>query len=505
MTETVRGNVASVSKTERIARAKALAAERRAKFSAVLYRAMPFADTASETLPWSRIVRLSMFQLSCGMALVLLNGTLNRVMIIELNIPAWLVAMMVALPMLFAPFRAFIGFHSDHFVSAIGWRRVPYLWMGSLLQFGGLAIMPFALLLLSGDGNAPMWLAKCAAALAFLLVGLGLHTSQTAGLALATDVAPDDKRPQVVALLYVVLLLGMLVSALVFGALLKNFTQIKLIQVVQGAAMLTMVFNCIALWKQESRHSNKQRVNQQQGEQVGEQKRPAFRIAWQRYLKAAKGSRFLFVVILGTAGFSMQDILLEPYGAQILNLSVSATTLLTAILAGGSIVAFLFAAWRLKQGAHPARVAATGILIGIMAFSMIIFAEPVQSPGLFRVGTLFIGFGAGLFAISTLIMAMTMVNKEHTGLSLGAWGAAQATAAGLGIALGGLLRDIVAGLSATGVLGDALNNAAVGYSVVYHLEIALLFLALVALGPLTSMISHSYTQPRQFDLAEFPN
>ncbi len=501
MTQTVRGTVVSVSKTERITRAKALAAERRAKFGAVLYRAMPFADTASETLPWSRIVRLSMFQLSCGMALVLLNGTLNRVMIIELNIPAWLVAMMVALPMLFAPFRAFIGFHSDHFVSAIGWRRVPYLWMGSLLQFGGLAIMPFALLLLSGDGNAPMWLAKCAAALAFLLVGLGLHTSQTAGLALATDVAPIEKRPQVVALLYVVLLLGMLVSALVFGALLNNFTQIKLIQVVQGAAMLTMVFNCIALWKQESRHSNKQRFN----EQNSTQKRPAFRIAWQRYLQAAKGRRFLIVVILGTAGFSMQDILLEPYGAQILNLSVSATTLLTAILAGGSITAFLFAAWRLKQGAHPARVAATGILIGVMAFSMIIFAEPVQSPSLFRVGTLFIGFGGGLFAISTLIMAMTMVNKEHTGLSLGAWGAAQATAAGLGIALGGLLRDVVAGLATKGVLGDALSNPAVGYSVVYHLEIALLFLALVALGPLTSMISHSYTQPRQFDLAEFPN
>ena len=480
----------------RRAAAREQAAQRKAQLKALMYRAMPFADTASDALPWSRIIRLSMFQISCGMALVLLNGTLNRVMIVELGVPAWLVATMVALPMLFAPFRALIGFRSDHHKSAIGWRRVPFLWMGSLLQFGGLAIMPFALLLLSGDGNAPEWLARTAAALAFLLVGLGLHTSQTAGLALATDVAPEEKRPQMVALLYVVLLLGMVVSALVFGSLLGNFSQIKLIQVIQGAAILTMVFNCIALWKQESRRPDRNLTQ-----------RPAFSDAWQRYLKAAKGSRFLIAIMLGTAGFSMQDILLEPYGAQILDLSVGATTVLTALLAGGSLLAFMLAGWKLKNGAHPTRVAATGVLIGIVAFSMVIFADPLQSASLFRIGTILIGFGGGMFAVSTLIMAMTMVEEEHTGLSLGAWGAAQATAAGVGIALGGLLRDAITTLAVNGALGDALSSPAVGYSVVYHLEIALLFAALAALGPLASVLtnSHSHSHSRQFGLAEFPN
>ena len=486
----------SSERAQKRAIARAQAATRKAQFKALMYRALPFADTASDALPWNRLFRLSMFQISCGMALVLLNGTLNRVMIVELNVPAWLVATMVALPMLFAPFRALIGFRSDHYKSAIGWRRVPFLWMGSLLQFGGLAIMPFALLLLSGDGNAPEWVARVAAALAFLLVGLGLHTSQTAGLALATDVAPEEKRPQVVAVLYVVLLLGMLLSALVFGALLNNFSQLKLIQVIQGAAILTMVFNCIALWKQESRQPDR-----------NQHTRPAFRDAWQRYIKAAKGSRFLVAILLGTAGFSMQDILLEPYGAQILNLSVSATTVLTALLAGGSLTAFLLAAWKLRNGANPVRVAGSGILIGIVAFSMVIFADPLHSASLFRAGTVLIGFGGGLFAVSTLIMAMTMVDEEHTGLSLGAWGAAQATAAGVGIAVGGLLRDAVTGLAVSGVLGDALTSPAVGYSVVYHLEIALLFVALAALGPLTSVVSptQNHTPTRQFGLAEFPN
>lgn len=481
----------SIDKT--LANKRELANLRASQWRSMLYRAMPFSDAATQELPWSRLIRLSMFQISCGMALVLLNGTLNRVMIIELQVPAWLVAFMVALPMLFAPFRALIGFRSDHHKSAIGWRRVPYLWMGSLLQFGGLAIMPFALLLLSGDGNAPVWLAKAAAALAFLLVGLGLHTSQTAGLALATDVAPEEKRPQVVALLYVVLLLGMLFSALIFGALLNDFTQMKLIQVIQGAAILTMVFNCIALWKQESRRPDRNQTT-----------RPAFRDAWNRYSSAINGKRFLVAVMLGTAGFSMQDILLEPYGAQILDLSVSATTTLTAILAGGSLTAFAVAAHRLKCGSHPTRIAATGILVGIVAFSMVIFAEPLQSALLFRTGTALIGFGAGLFGVSTLIMAMTMVNEEHIGLSLGAWGAAQATAAGAGIAIGGFLRDITTNLAVSGGLGEALQNAATGYSVVYHLEIVLLFVALAALGPLASVaVTHSKT--RQFGLADFPN
>ncbi|MDB3936326.1 PucC family protein, partial [Granulosicoccus sp.] len=153
--------------------------------------------------------------------------------------------------------------------------------------------------------------------------------------------------------------------------------------------------------------------------------------------------------------------------------------------------------------------AAVGVLIGIVAFSMVIFADPLQSAALFRLGTLLIGFGSGLFAVSTLIMAMTMVEEEHTGLSLGAWGAAQATAAGVGIAVGGLLRDAMTTVALSGALGDALNSPAVGYSVVYHLEIALLFVALAALGPLTSVVNHSsstsQSQSRQFGLAEFPN
>ena len=435
---------------------------------------LPFADAASDDLPLGRLMRLSLFQISAGMSIVLLTGTLNRVMILELGVAAWLVALMASLPLVFAPFRALIGFRSDHHRSFLGWKRVPYIWFGTLIQFGGLAIMPFALLVLSGDTHGPVWIGTAGAALAFLLTGAGLHTAQTAGLALAGDLAPEESRPRVVALLYVMLLLGMVVSALFFGWALAEFSRLKLIRVIQGVALLTMLLNCIALWKQEPRNPDRT---------AHDAPRPAFREAW-RELVANRGiPRFLLAVGLGTAAFSMQDILLEPYGGEVLGLSVGATTVLTALLAGGALVAFGVAARLLSRGVDDHRLAATGLLVGIVAFTAVILAAPLGSDLLFRIGTALIGFGGGLFAVSTLTAAMGMTGRG-SGLVLGAWSAVQATAAGVGIGLGGVLRDFVDGLAVQGQLGPALTGPATAYGFVYHLEILLLFVTLAVVGPL---------------------
>ena len=98
---------------------------------------MPFADIATADLPLRRLLRLSLFQVTTGMALVLLVGTLNRVMIVELGVPATLVGAMLALPLVFAPFRALIGHKSDTHRCELGWRRVPFIWKGTLWQFAG--------------------------------------------------------------------------------------------------------------------------------------------------------------------------------------------------------------------------------------------------------------------------------------------------------------------------------------------------------------------------------
>jgi BCD family chlorophyll transporter-like MFS transporter len=136
----------------------------------------------------------------------------------------------------------------------------------------------------------------------------------------------------------------------------------------------------------------------------------------------------------------------------------------------------------------------------------VIFAEPLASPWLFRLGATCIGFGAGLFSVGTLTAAMNLETDGLNGLALGAWGAVQASCAGLAIAAGGAIRDLVSTLATQGALGTALASPATGYSFVYHLELYLLFATLIAIGPLvrSARRSPAASPDRKFGLAEFP-
>lgn len=454
---------------------------------------MPFADAASVDLPFGRLLRLSLFQFTVGMATAMLVGTLNRVMIVELGMGAWLVAAMIAIPLLVAPFRAIIGFKSDHYRSSLGWKRVPFIWFGTMLQFGGFAFMPWALMIMSGDAVGPVWVGHVGGALSFLAVGAGMQTVQTAGLALATDRASEQSRPRVVAMMYVMLLVGMLVGAFGYGLLLQDFSVLRLIQVIQGLAVVSLVLNLIALWGQEPRNSKRVAIVE-----------PPFGEVWRGFVKQTHAARFLVALGLGTAAFNMQDIVLEPYGGEILGLSVSATTALTALMAAGSLVAFGLAARLLGRGMDPCRLARFGMLIGVAAFIVVILAGPLGLPLLFRIGVALIGFAGGLFSVGTLTFAMGL-DAEQNGLALGAWGAVQATAAGGAIALGGALRDVVSEFASLGLLGPAMNSPLAGYEFVYSIELLLLFAALVVIGPLVkSHGQHRSRRDSSFGLAEFP-
>ena len=458
-------------------------------------RFLPFADAASAELPLKRLFRLSLFQITVGMAAVMLIGTLNRVMIVELHTRSWLVAMMVSLPLVFAPLRALIGHKSDNHRSILGWKRVPYIWFGTLLQFGGFAIMPFALLIMSGDTTGSPTVGLLGAGLAFLMVGAGMHTVQTAGLALATDLAPAAARPRVVALMYVMLLIGMLVSGLVIGALLHHFSALRLVKVVQGAGALTMVVNLFALWKQEARNPRVTRVDV-----VGEAQ--SFAAAWAELIAAPRTKRLLVAVGLGAAAFNMQDVLLEPYGGEVLGMTVGATTSLTALWAFGTLIGLGLAARLLGRDYDPNRLAGFGVVPGLVAFAAVALAGPLGTPALLGLGVVGVGFGGGLFAVGTLTAAMALTGGSgQSGLAIGAWGAVQASCAGIAIAVAGVVRDLVAAAAARGDLGTALTGPASAYSALYCLEIVLLFATLVAVGPLAR---RSETDITPFGFADVP-
>ena len=462
---------------------------------------LPFSDAGSTNFSLFQLLRLSLFQISVGMATVMLAGTLNRVMIVELLVPASLVAVMIAIPVLIAPLRTFYGYKSDTYKSFIGWKRIPYMWFGSLFQFGGLAIMPFAIIVLSGDQTVgPSWAGEVLVAIAFLFTGIGMHITQTVGLALAADRATKENRPRVVALLYFMFLFGMGISAVVIGLLLADFSKLRLIQVVQGSAVLTLILNLVAVWRQEQIIINNQKND----------KSEKFFLSWKKFISDRKTNSLIWVVFWGTLAFSMQDVLLEPYGGQILGLSVSETTNLTGVWALGALLGLALAANNSKKTVSSVSNAMTALLIGIVGFSAIIFSSPMQFPFLYFLGTLFIGFGTGLFSVSLLIIAMALSSKTNlgSGFILGSWGAAQAIGAGLGIAVGGILRDVVNKLALSGYLGSTFENNSIGYIFVYHLEILFIFITLIALGMLSQEINKrkikDHTQKR-FGLTEIPS
>lgn len=453
-------------------------------------RFLPFADVATADLPLSRLLRLSLFQVSVGMTLVLLVGTLNRVMIVELGVSAWVVAVMLALPLVFAPFRALIGHRSDTHRCALGWRRIPFIWKGTLWQFGGFAIMPFALLVLARQGEShlyPLWVGQASAALAFLMVGAGVHTVQTAGLALATDLTAPESHPKVVGLMYVTLLAGMLLSALVFGAALENFSPGRLVRVVQGAAVVAVLLNFVAMWKQETLGGT---GNVPRGPD------PGFRESWSSFCAGEGTRRRLIIIGVGTLAFGMADILLEPFGGHVLGMSVSATTKLTALLALGGLFGFALASRFLGRGGDPYRAVLGGALVGLPAFALVMMAAPLDLPGLFLAGNFLIGFGAALFGHGTLTATMNRAPAHQAGLALGAWGAVQATAAGVAVAASGVIRDVVNALS---LASESAWGVAGGYVTVYGIEIVLLLITIVATYPLLRRGEARAVTPRTSD------
>ena len=266
--------------------------------------------------------------------------------------------------------------------------------------------------------------------------------------------------------------------------------------------MFGLVLNLVALWKQE--HVKPM----PKGQRV--EPPPMFREAWADFINKGDNARLIMVVFIGTLAFNMQDVLLEPYGGQVLKLSVSETTWLTVAWAGGALFGFGIAAQKLNKGIDPSNLMNFGVLVGFVAFTCVIFASPILSVILFFAGTFLIGLGAGLFSVSTLIAAMNLPlsGKSGRGLALGAWGAAQATGAGLAIAIGGATRDIVNAFALNNSLGASLNSEATGYLFVYHIELTLLVVTLVMLSPLIKSARNKEIKSNQksarIGVADFP-
>lgn len=416
---------------------------------------------------WMGVLRLGLFQFGVGLSLAPVTGTLNRVLIGDMHISATVVALLISLHYFISPIRAFIGYRSDKARSMGAW-RMPYLVMGVLLTYAGLALAPFALILLSGAGAIPFWLALMICIAIFLAYGAGVSIVETIYLALVSDITPPQSRGKVLTVLWGMLVLGTIVSAVIVSGLLENYSHILLIRVMQGSAMTFVFLTVIALWNQESLNPD--------GTVKSDLKVVRIRMTLWESLRLLSGKKvlkgFFLVVFMATTAFATHDVLLEPYGGQVLGMSVSETMRLTALWGVATIFGVTLAGFLLYRKVAPVLLIGLGCVVGAVGFGVISLASDAALVGPFRVGVVMISSGRGLFMVGSIILVMSLTDVSHAGFLLGVWGIVQAMAQGLGTIGGGVIRDVAQYLTGSVVLG---------YTIVYGTSLIILVIVVLIL------------------------
>jgi BCD family chlorophyll transporter-like MFS transporter len=403
-------------------------------------------------------VRLGAFPIAYGLSGVLIGGTLNRVMIAELKLPATLVALLFTLPLLVSPLRLWFGYRSDGF-PIFGRRREPYMVLGALLIGGGVAAI--ANWTVRTAATPAMFVPG--AVLAFLLYGVGRNLAHNTYQALLAEKFSGSVRARAVTLYEVVTLLGSVMGAGALGKALEHYDPARLVAVANMVGLVIVALACVAVPGQEARAAGAANAETARGKPFGEVVRD--------YVWADPQVRRLFIVVICTfIGTLAQDVLLEPYGALVLGMSVGATTRLTMFWGLGVLAAMLLSGLWLLRVLGPLRLMRIGLSVSIAVFSAVAAVGLAGAPELFRWLVLVMGFGTGLAGAGMLGSVVEFTTPVRAGLLMGVWGVANMLGHAAGSLMGGIVVD---------TMRLATGSALAAYTALFAFEVAMLVTALV--------------------------
>lgn len=403
-------------------------------------------------------VRLGAFPVAYGLSGVLIGGTLNRVMIAELKLPATLVALLFALPLLVSPLRLWLGYRSDGF-PILGRRREPYLLLGALMVGAGVA----AIANLTARTAATPAVFVPAAVLAFLLYGVGRNLAHNTYQALLAEIFTGAVRARAMTLYEVVTLLGSVAGAGALGRALEHYEPARLVAVADGVAVVVVGLACLAVPGQEAAAGGVASAEAARGRSFGEVVRD--------YVLADPQVRRLFVVVICTfIGTLAQDVLLEPYGALVLGMSVGETTRLTMFWGLGVLAAMLLSGLWLLRVLGALRLMRLGLGVSIVVFGAVAAVGLAGAPGMFRWLVLVMGFGTGLAGAGMLGSVVEFTTPVRAGLLMGVWGVANMLGHAAGSLMGGIVVD---------TMRLATGSALAAYTALFAFEVVMLAAALV--------------------------
>lgn len=383
----------------------------------------------SKTLSWLSIVRLGLVQLCLGGLVVITTSTLNRLMVIELALPAVLPGLLVGLHYAIQITRPNWGYKSD-----TGGNRTRFIVAGMSVLALGSFLAAFGMAVMEGSFAAGL----AVSILAYALIGVGVGASGTSLLALlATSTAPH-RRAAAATITWLMMIFGIALTATLVGQMIEPYSPAILLETVAGVAVLAVAVTLIAIWGIEARVGGVQRP----------ETAPMPYLQGMREIWAEPRARaFTLFVFVSMVAYFMQELILEPYAGLVFGLTPGQTTQLSGAQNGGVFVGMLLVG-----------IAATGLRVGSLrawvmagclgsAVALVVLALAAHAPwGAAALTPTVMGLGLfnGIFAVSAIGAMMALAGEgrsEREGTRMGLWGASQAMAAGAGGLFGAAAAD----------------------------------------------------------------
>ena len=457
-------------------------------------------ENARRTLGWFGVFRLGLVQTALGAIVVLTTTTINRVMVVELALPALLPGLLVGLHYAVQLTRPRMGYGSDR-----GGRRTPWIVGGMAVLGVGGALAALATLVM---GLSP-FVGIALATLAFVMVGLGVGAAGTSLLVLLAASVSPRYRGAAATTVWVMMIAGFIITAVVAGAQLDPFSFERLVTVTSIVSLAAFTLSVVALWGVERRVAGERGRSDAAGEArarvapvaavaVAERSaagRPArsdasaaddapadFRGALRSVWAEPAARRFSVFVFVSMLAYSAQDLILEPFAGAVFGMTPGQSTQLSGTQHGGVLVGMLLVALATATLRGRRLGSLRAWTVGGCAGSALALAA-LAAGGLvaerfpLEVAVFALGLANGAFAVAAIGSMMDLVGhggRRREGVRMGLWGAAQAIAFGLG----GLLAT-----SAVDLGRLVTSETAHAYAAVFALQ-ALLFVvaARLALG-----------------------
>ena len=416
------------------------------------------AVTRHSTFGWLSIVRLGLVQASIGAIVVMTTSTLNRIMVVELALPASLPGLLVAIHYFVQVIRPRMGFESDS-----GSKKTPWIIGGvALLALGGFGAA-IAMTLMGVN----LIIGILVAIVAFFLIGIGVSMSGTSLLALLAKGVSDDRRAAAATTVWLMMIFGFALTSGLAGKFLDPYAPEKVILISGIISLVAIALTSLALYRLEG--SDLENKISKTKEKI------PFKSALRDILSDPDTKRFTIFIFLSMLAFSAQDLILEPFAGIIFKYTLGETTSLSGIQHSGVLTGMLLVAVcgssRLRRYFGSLRSwMIYGCLASALAMFGLVMAGILEGEWPLKLNVYVLGLANGAFSIAAIASMMRLAvvgggGKE--GVRIGLWGGAQAIAFGLG----GLL-----GAGASDLARSIFTNPAWAYASVFFIE-AILFIA----------------------------